>query len=355
MGELSHWYDPPEGVRKAIADEVATSGGAVVAAGPSHSYTFTSADVPPSGGWWDFGTPSAAAIMSWTPTESGMLTLLGPTVDPHFSTNWAMYAGNRPDVDYPSPSNNNTFSGPNSLADGNAGAEYVLAVTAGQVYTFILNVHGNTSGDQAVGYTFNLDPLWLSLFSFGGLADPPPQLDIWPCSIVLLPGHGYALRPLPPERLIDDGRGSVDLVAGTMEVSLAAHTGNALVGVSDGNAGQVLLATQASPAGAGITVNGYDSQTIALFVAAVLHNNTNAQVCVLTAGGSLRVFDPAGQELLSLTGSDLASQEGIPLGMLEVHTAGAGIVLKSPNGTRYKVTVSDAGALVVAAATGTEP
>ena len=37
-------------------------------------------------------------------------------------------------------------------------------------------------------------------------------------------------------------------------------------------------------------------------------------------------------------------------GNLELTTASTGVILKSPNGTRYKVTVTNAGSLSVAAA-----
>jgi hypothetical protein len=72
----------------------------------------------------------------------------------------------------------------------------------------------------------------------------------------------------------------------------------------------------------------------------------------MATGGVFALYDTsaAAQRLVVDTTGNLGLGVSSPGDKLEIGGAGAGIILASPNGTRYRITVSNLGVLIVAAA-----
>lgn len=117
-------------------------------------------------------------------------------------------------------------------------------------------------------------------------------------------------------------------------------TGNAISVAHNyaANAGKVAININANTHGAQITTNADAGSTLYLYKAST------------GSGDVLRIYNSGTGPSIDFrnTGGSVAKVN--PNGEYEHLTAGAGIILKSPNGTRYRVTVTDAGALALTAA-----
>ena len=187
-----------------VAPTVAGSpigGGSGTPVGPAVSYTFVSDDLTDPSSW--YGTAAIKIYKTWTPTLSGTMVLLSPP--DNGDSDWAtsnfdiyIWKGTTPNADYPdATSASGSFSGgfyydvvPDDVP--NQSIPFVtVPVEAGQAYTVIL-VDWSSS---PVGHTVDLAGLLNSLYSFGGITDPPPPAPEGVAyAIVQVPGVGPASR-----------------------------------------------------------------------------------------------------------------------------------------------------------------
>ena len=79
-------------------------------------------------------------------------------------------------------------------------------------------------------------------------------------------------------------------------------------------------------------------------------NSSGATRLYVQDDGTTRFFGSAGSETARITSDgNVGIGTSSPGDKLEIGGAGAGIILASPNGTRYRITVSNIGVLTVAA------
>lgn len=314
--------------------------------GSAQTYTFSEEDQSDPDSKYGAGV-GVKVLPTWTPDRSGTVRLFSPpdNGDEDLS-NFAVYLwpGDVANVDYPDGSAGSSgFSLHTIEADGNADGRIDLSdpleIVAGEPYTIIIADYAG-----GVGHTIDLSTLYLALSSFGGDLPVAPSVIgglNYPLAIVEMPDGSTALRPLLAVITAE----VAENVDGDEEVGLVT-----LGWYSNGESNVAKNAVKAINNETGNASDGYIQVGENLDVYQEL-SHTSATDHSVRVTTSIYNFESHGQaeaawsmEIDGVAVIQMDTDGGYQTTKnIEITEHDKGLIVKSPNGTRYQLSIANDG------------